>query len=105
AAVLTALVETEQLVGGDAEGESEAGKHVGIEPQLVALVLRDQGLDDADALGQADLSEALLLAQPREALSQRLVAELERWQLEGRFAWHPEGHCPTSSRGDPVAAL
>jgi hypothetical protein len=45
-------VEGEDLVGGGLEGLSEAYEQGAVEAQVAALVLGDEGLVDAEALGQ-----------------------------------------------------
>ena len=62
----------EQFVGGDIESLGETDDHVGVEPELAAFVIGENGLDDTGAFGEFNLSPTALLAEPREALPHRL---------------------------------
>ncbi len=62
----------EQLIGGDIERLSESDDVVGVEAELAALVIGEDGLNHADAPGEFDLRPAALLAKPGEALPHRL---------------------------------
>jgi hypothetical protein len=54
----------EQFIGGDFEGSGEADGHLSGEPELAALIVRDQGLNDADALGEFGLGVAAFFPEP-----------------------------------------
>jgi hypothetical protein len=60
------------LVSCDFEGLSEADDHIGVETELAALVIGEDGLDDAGAFGEFDLSPAALLAKAGKAMAHRL---------------------------------
>lgn len=82
-AVAARCLEAEELVGGDAEGESEAGDHLGVGTESSALVVGEDGLDDAHFFGELDLGEAFVLADASEALTEALVAEGQGGKLAG----------------------
>jgi len=66
----------EQFIRGDFEGGGKADGHLSGEPELAALVVRDQGLNDADALGQFGLGVAAFFPEPRDPMVQRLAASV-----------------------------
>src|SRR6266566_2599338 len=53
-----------QFVGADAEDLGEADDELAVEAKLPPLVVGDDGLGDAEALGELDLGEPALPAQP-----------------------------------------
>jgi hypothetical protein len=77
----------EQFIGGDFEGLGKADDHVGVEAELAALVIGEDGLDDGGAFGEFNLSPAALLAEPSEALPHRLRGGALR-AAGGVFARH-----------------
>ncbi len=78
----------QQLIGGDFEDLSEPQNHVGVKPQLVLLVVGDEGRDEADAVGDFLLGEASFLANPGHALAYRLRAGVDGRELESGNPWH-----------------
>ena len=57
-------VRPEQFVRGDFEGRGKTDGHLSGEPELATLVVGDQGLDDADALGEFGLGVAAFFPEP-----------------------------------------
>jgi hypothetical protein len=72
-AVFTARLETEELVDGDLESASELNEHLRMRPKFAALVVAENGLDDAGLGSELDLSEAALLTEPSDALTESSI--------------------------------
>lgn len=68
------VLEAEQLVGRRLERLGEGGDEDAVEPQLAALVVRDERLREAELLGQLGLRQALALSELLQALADLLFA-------------------------------
>ena len=77
----------EQFIGRDVEGCSKPDDHVGVEAELAALVIGENGLDNASAFGEFNLGPAALLAEAGEALSHRFQAGVQAF-VSGAFTRH-----------------
>jgi len=77
----------EQFIGRDVEGCSKPDDHVGVEAELAALVIGEDGLDNTGAFGEFNLGPAALLAEAGEALSHRFQAGVQAF-VSGAFTKH-----------------
>ena len=64
-----------QIAGGFIERGGEGENHVGIEMELAAFVVGNDGLGEPGSLGELDLSEAAFAVETGETLAWRFVAE------------------------------
>jgi len=70
------------VIQRDAQGEREADGHLGREPEPVVFVIGDEGLQDADPLGELRLSQPAFAAEANQAAADGLTTIIEGRQSE-----------------------
>ena len=89
--VSSSLLHGQDLVGCGLEGLGQPDEQSAMEAQVSPLVLGDEGLVDAEPLGDLDLAQPASLADFLKTLPEGLVVGQrdQRWRLGGGFAHEP----------------